>query len=76
MFAKLATHDDNRSPYRPGRDGLAWSALPHAPVIAHRPSRARVLRRGVATALRRVADLLYGRRRVGRLLDPPVGVKG
>ena len=53
--AMLATHG-GRSPWPEDRDGLAWSALPNAPVIADPPSRASVIRHGVATALRRVAD--------------------
>jgi hypothetical protein len=63
MSAMLATHG-GRSPQTKDRDGLAWSGLPRAPVMADPPSRASVVRHGVATALRRVADRIDRRRRV------------
>lgn len=66
MSALLNTHD-GRSPQTENRDGLAWSGLPRAPVIAELPPRASVVRHGVATALRRVADRIDRRRPVPQL---------
>lgn len=61
MSAMLATHD-GRSPQTEDRDGLAWSGTPRAPVIVDPPSPASVVRHGVATTLRRVADRIDRRR--------------
>lgn len=66
MSAMLAAHG-GRSPQPEDRDGLAWSGLPNAAVIADPPSRASVVRHGVATALRRVADTIDRRRPVRQL---------
>lgn len=59
----LATHGSRWQ----DRDGLAWSGLPNAPVIVDPPSRASVVRHGVATALRRVADRIDRPRPVRQL---------
>jgi hypothetical protein len=66
MSAALATHG-GRSPQTQDRDRLAWSGLPNAPLIADPPSRTSVVRHGVATALRRVADRLDRPRPVRQL---------
>lgn len=70
ISAWLATHL-GRSPETGDRDGLAWSALPSAPVIVDPPSRASIVRHGVATALRRAADMIDRRRRVRKLALNP-----
>ncbi len=46
------------------RDELAWSALPTAPVCADPPPHKAVVRQGLATVLRRIADTVDGERHV------------
>ena len=79
MSATLATHHQSMPrPRRPRRhragvetlpdgwewDGLAWSALPTAPVCADPPPRKAVVRQRLATVLRRVADTVDADRHV------------
>ena len=66
LSATLATHG-GRAHQTQDRDGLAWSALPNAPLAADPPSRASVVRHGVASALRRVADRIDRPRPVRQL---------
>ncbi|MDP8910369.1 MAG: hypothetical protein M3N47_14915 [Chloroflexota bacterium] len=71
MSAWLATRL-GPSPETEDRDGLAWSTLPTAPVIADPPSRASVVTHGVAAALRRATDRIDRRRRVRKLAQSDV----
>ena len=85
MSAMLATHDRPAPPTRRERrrrawveplagwwqlrDGLAWSALPHAPVVAHQPLRADDVRQRLAIALLRVVDKIDGGRRARQVAE-------